>query len=160
MGSASGDRGQDRDDVAGRERGVKPPAVADVVRADEEVHVPPHRARLVADGAVERREAALELVEGGAHARGLEGELGGAVGVAAQRRRYPDGHGLPPSRRVGLVSPARLERTTCSLGNCRSIQLSYGDAGDEYNKSGAAGEGERDGSARAGRRPRERQDGE
>ena len=29
--------------------------------------------------------------------------------------------------RAVRMSPVRFERTTCSLGNCRSIQLSYGD---------------------------------
>ena len=94
----------------GDERRVEPVAVAHVRRVHEQVDVAAHRAGLVADAAVQRRVAPLELLEDGAHARGRQRELRGALAVGAQRRRNMDrdGHGSGHVRSTGASSFQRV----------------------------------------------------
>src|SRR5690349_18125102 len=68
MGSTSGDGGQEHDQVPRREHGVEAAAVAHVLAVDEHADVPPHGAGLVAQPAVQRGMAPLELVQHAAHA--------------------------------------------------------------------------------------------
>src|SRR2546428_14130400 len=56
----------------------------------EQVDVAAHLARLVADAAVQRWVASLELLERGTHTRGRKGKLRGAPGAGAQRRWNKD----------------------------------------------------------------------
>src|SRR5881397_3898625 len=97
---------------------------------DEQVDVAAHLARLVADAAVESRVAPLELLEGGTHARGRQGELRGAPAAGAQRRwkldrdchgagfRKPRLHRVLPISRSLQYTEINPEWTRSSRGEC------------------------------------------
>src|SRR2546425_1889201 len=91
----------------------------------EQVDVPPHAARLVADAAVESRVAPLELLEGGTHARGRQGKLRGAPAAGAQWRWNLDRH----CHGAGFWKP-RLHRV---LPISRSVQ--YTEIKPEWTRS-------------------------
>ena len=104
LGPASGDSGEEREDVARRERRIESFAVMHKSVIDEQVYVAAHRTRLIADALVQCGVAPLELLQRGTHGRGRKNKLRrGVVAIGTQRRGDldRDGHGAA-RRRIGV----------------------------------------------------------
>src|SRR5262245_2696334 len=95
-GSAPGDRGEDRDDVAVGDLGVELVEVPDVVVVDVDVHELVQRTVAVDQLALEARVRRHQLLEHLADGRAVGLDRGGAVRRGAEQggKTYFDGHGL------------------------------------------------------------------